>query len=298
MRTGSSSPKARSCSNAAASSTADASAACRSCAMRSTTSCSRWRNGDGGSRREQAHQRHQDERSREKWTGHRFAERDHARHLWHDRRQLGNTREVLTDPLTNYNVVVADQQLPNNGYVSVINTNVTRDGDVYDANSYGLRLPVEQQGAHDPRRWRSSRISQQYGRATGRDPGLFILRRVLRKDRWRVDLRRGVQRGLTGLRPERSRLLAVHQLPRRRRPASTTPSTSPRRHGSAGAWRPSKANTCAWCSRTTSSTSPWSSARSGCFKGSTHSVEACAPNRWSPTTPSRRVCPAGCTSSP
>lgn len=48
---------------------------------------------------------------------------------------LGNSREVLTDPLTNYNVVVADQQLPHNGYVSLINTNVLRDGNTYDANS-------------------------------------------------------------------------------------------------------------------------------------------------------------------
>lgn len=48
---------------------------------------------------------------------------------------LGNTREVLTDPLTNYNVLVADQQLPNNGYVSLINTNVLRDGTTYDANT-------------------------------------------------------------------------------------------------------------------------------------------------------------------
>ncbi|MBL7952318.1 MAG: carbohydrate binding family 9 domain-containing protein [Flavobacteriales bacterium] len=51
---------------------------------------------------------------------------------------LGNTREVLTDPLTNYNVLVADQQLPNNGYVSLINTNVLRDGSTYDANASAL----------------------------------------------------------------------------------------------------------------------------------------------------------------
>ena len=47
------------------------------------------------------------------------------------------TREVLTDPLTNYNVFVLDQNLKNNSYVSLINTNVTRSGSFYDANVTG-----------------------------------------------------------------------------------------------------------------------------------------------------------------
>lgn len=54
------------------------------------------------------------------------------------RDSLGAERRVLTDPLTNYNVLVADQLLPNNGYVSLINTNVMRDGGTYDANSSAL----------------------------------------------------------------------------------------------------------------------------------------------------------------
>ena len=44
------------------------------------------------------------------------------------------SREVLTDPLTNYNVLVLDQNLKNNSYVTLINTNVARSGSVYDAN--------------------------------------------------------------------------------------------------------------------------------------------------------------------
>ncbi len=82
----------------------------------------------------------------------------------------GNTREVLTDPLTNYNVFVLDQQLPNNGYVSVINTNVLRDGDTYDANTSAFDLVVNnkertlQAGA-------VGRITQQYGPGIDRDPG-------------------------------------------------------------------------------------------------------------------------------
>lgn len=48
---------------------------------------------------------------------------------------VGERRRTLTDPLTNYNVLVADQQLPHNGYISLINTNVLRDGNTYDANT-------------------------------------------------------------------------------------------------------------------------------------------------------------------
>jgi len=36
----------------------------------------------------------------------------------------GNTREIRTQPFTNYNTVVFDQNLKNNSYVSIINTNV------------------------------------------------------------------------------------------------------------------------------------------------------------------------------
>jgi len=50
---------------------------------------------------------------------------------------LGNKRSVLTSPLTNYNIVVLDQALKNNSSVSLINTNVTRDGHFYDANVTG-----------------------------------------------------------------------------------------------------------------------------------------------------------------
>jgi hypothetical protein len=46
----------------------------------------------------------------------------------------GHQRRVLTQPLTNYNIVVLDQSLKNNSYVSLINTNVTRAGSTYDAN--------------------------------------------------------------------------------------------------------------------------------------------------------------------
>ena len=49
----------------------------------------------------------------------------------------GARREVLTQPLSNYNIVVLDQSLKNNSYVSLVNTNVTRAGSTYDANVTG-----------------------------------------------------------------------------------------------------------------------------------------------------------------
>lgn len=44
------------------------------------------------------------------------------------------TREVLVEPLTNFNVVVLDQRFNRNSSVSFVNTNVTRNGEFRDAN--------------------------------------------------------------------------------------------------------------------------------------------------------------------
>ncbi|MGZ8511513.1 MAG: DUF5916 domain-containing protein, partial [Chitinophagaceae bacterium] len=43
-------------------------------------------------------------------------------------------RKILSDPLTNYNVLVLDKTMKNNSSVSMINTNVWRSGHDYDAN--------------------------------------------------------------------------------------------------------------------------------------------------------------------
>jgi len=52
-------------------------------------------------------------------------------------------REVETGPLTNYNVVVFDKNLPNNSYVSLINTNVWRKGsEFYNANVTGTEFDL------------------------------------------------------------------------------------------------------------------------------------------------------------
>ncbi len=48
--------------------------------------------------------------------------------------ETGATHDYLIDPLTNYNVLVVDQNLKNNSSFGVINTNVTREGEGRDAN--------------------------------------------------------------------------------------------------------------------------------------------------------------------
>ncbi|MBC6606558.1 carbohydrate binding family 9 domain-containing protein [Hymenobacter sp. BT188] len=53
------------------------------------------------------------------------------------RDSTGQERDVLTQPFSNYNIVVLDQSLKNNSYVSLVNTNVTRWGRTYDANVTG-----------------------------------------------------------------------------------------------------------------------------------------------------------------
>lgn len=56
------------------------------------------------------------------------------------------TRRIKTNPVTNYNVLVADQNLANNSVVSLMNTNVTRVGDDYDANSTGAFFNLKDKG--------------------------------------------------------------------------------------------------------------------------------------------------------
>ncbi len=51
--------------------------------------------------------------------------------------ETGETRKFETNPLTNYNIIVFDQNLKNNSSATFINTNVMRDGVTYDANTTG-----------------------------------------------------------------------------------------------------------------------------------------------------------------
>jgi hypothetical protein len=52
----------------------------------------------------------------------------------------GEKRNILTDPLTNYSVMVFDQSLKNNSFISLVNTNVLREGYAYDANVTGTQF--------------------------------------------------------------------------------------------------------------------------------------------------------------
>jgi hypothetical protein len=54
----------------------------------------------------------------------------------------GSRFEKETQPLSNYNIVVLDQSLKNNSYVTFINASVMREGSIYDANLTGLLFRV------------------------------------------------------------------------------------------------------------------------------------------------------------
>lgn len=51
-------------------------------------------------------------------------------------------RRIKTNPLTNYNIVVLDQAMSNNSFISLINTNVSRAGSFYDANVTGTQFDL------------------------------------------------------------------------------------------------------------------------------------------------------------
>ena len=50
----------------------------------------------------------------------------------------GKSRTIMTQPFTNYNVLVIDQNLKNNSYVTLINTNFYTPADGYSANVTGI----------------------------------------------------------------------------------------------------------------------------------------------------------------
>lgn len=58
----------------------------------------------------------------------------------------GEARSINTSSLTNYNVFVLDQILPNNSYVSLINTSVVRGGGDYDVNVVGTDFELRNKG--------------------------------------------------------------------------------------------------------------------------------------------------------
>jgi hypothetical protein len=55
----------------------------------------------------------------------------------------GTTRRVMTQPFTNYNVLVFDQNLKNNSYITLINTNYYTPDDRYMANVTGTEAQIK-----------------------------------------------------------------------------------------------------------------------------------------------------------
>ena len=54
----------------------------------------------------------------------------------------GNNREKVTEPLANYNILVLDQRFNKNSSITLINTNVTREGHFRDGNVTGFLFDV------------------------------------------------------------------------------------------------------------------------------------------------------------
>ncbi len=54
--------------------------------------------------------------------------------------QTGKERKIVTEPLANYNIMVMDYNFKGNSSISLINTNVLRQGSFRDANVTGLSL--------------------------------------------------------------------------------------------------------------------------------------------------------------
>jgi len=88
--------------------------------------------------------------------------------------ETGETRRVMTDPFTNYNMIILDQSLKNNSYVSLFNTNVWRNAEnnenFYTANVSGSEFKLQDQ----KRRYSVSgqvKVSQKYYENTANDFG-------------------------------------------------------------------------------------------------------------------------------
>lgn len=56
--------------------------------------------------------------------------------------ETNKTRAELVEPLANYNILVLDQRFGDNSSVSLVNTNVIREGDFRDANATGLYMDL------------------------------------------------------------------------------------------------------------------------------------------------------------
>lgn len=79
------------------------------------------------------------------------------------------TRKIETAPLSNYNVIVLDQNLKNNSSVTFTNTNVWRSGETYDANLSALNFNLNNK-KNTNYLYGSAAVSQKYS-SMGNDFG-------------------------------------------------------------------------------------------------------------------------------
>ena len=103
--------------------------------------------------------------------------------------EAGNQRRLLTQPLTNYSIVVLDQALKNNSYVSFINTNVMRKGATYDANLTGALFRLANKKNTYAIEGKGS-LSQKYGLPSGKKTDIghsHLLRAGKISGNWQFD---------------------------------------------------------------------------------------------------------------
>lgn len=94
-------------------------------------------------------------------------------------------RNVVISPITNYNVLVLDQNLKNNSYLTLTNTNVMRDGSFYDANVTGLnskfntknnKYYISASGTMSNKIYNTvSDLGHNFGTSIGKQTGNFII---------------------------------------------------------------------------------------------------------------------------
>lgn len=83
------------------------------------------------------------------------------------RRSDGSEEVIQTAPASNYNVLVFDQNLKNNSSISLVNTNVMRNGTTYDANVTGVFGTIRNKKATI-----STDFSGVYNKKTGVEEGV------------------------------------------------------------------------------------------------------------------------------
>lgn len=100
----------------------------------------------------------------------------------------GAVREEVVEPLSNYNIIVLDQQFNGNSSISLINTNVTRSGHFRDANVTGLLADItnKKNTYNIEGQVKMSNINNLDGNTTGLST-LFIARKVHGNFRYSFD---------------------------------------------------------------------------------------------------------------